>query len=152
VLGNNDDGYINKFSCRCYFHASTIDGRDVSSIHRVASRRVASRRVASRREEGSPLHTAVGAIVLSAYYRHYTRTNNFVQTRHPLAKPLNTVVKRVTRLKIQGNVYTCLVKFVLHADKSLEGAYCRPLSPIQHKSFKRAKKKYIYTYMYNIRE
>jgi len=113
----------------------------------IASRRVASRRVASRREEGSPLHTAVGATVLSAYYRHYTRTNNFVQTRHPLAKPLNTVVKRVTRLKIQGNVYTCLVKFVLHADKSLEGTYCRPLPPIQHKSFKRAKKK-IYIYIY----
>lgn len=49
------------------------------------------------REEGSPCWCRV-----SAYYRDYARTNNFVQTRHPLAKPLNAAAKYVTRLKIRG--------------------------------------------------
>lgn len=51
------------------------------------------------REEGSSCCCRV-----SAYYRDYARTNNFVQTRHPLAKPLNAAARHVTRLKIQGHV------------------------------------------------
>lgn len=49
----------------------------------------------------------------------YARTNNFVQTRHPLAKPLNTAAKYVTWLKIQGHVLARYKIRVSRADKSL---------------------------------
>jgi len=67
----------------------------------------------SSREEGSSCWCRV-----SAYYRDYARTNNFVQTRHPLAKPLNAAAKRVTRLKIQGHVHARKIR-VQSANKNL---------------------------------
>lgn len=109
-LGNNDDGYINKFSCRCYFHASTIDGRT-------------HRRSVVRRARG---RIAVLVSCLRLLSHDYARTNNFVQTRHPLAKPLNTAANYVTWLKIQRHAYTRLVKFVysVRIKASREGYSC----------------------------